>query len=259
MDPPDQNASRYESPDVRLVTARRSYRRWGVRVGIAAAGMVGGGLFCLVYFCLGIGQRERAVEHVGPIQVVANEDRAWVFLEIERSVREPGLIAGSARRHTIAQVVIEFDENGVARRTELPPGTGLTFHENLGTLFGLDDGIYLLQHHPFQVLRWDGKGFVHSASPERFSKLPELAGVARYHEEAVLDRASQRHGWALLVRESHSFHRPSFTWNGGSYVLNVATGSSPASVRLSRTDAGRAWSSDVASLDQRERPARRGE
>src|SRR5687768_11505458 len=127
----------YQAPHVHGAEVRRTRRRRAKIVVYATLGLLLAGVVTVLYVCMGLGQRSRAVELAGPAQIVGNESAAWLFLDIERSVRAPGIIAGAPRRRVIDRVAVAFNGDGVLRQLSLPVGPPDTFNENLSIVFGL--------------------------------------------------------------------------------------------------------------------------
>ena len=237
----------------------RLKRRRRILTTLTVVGASGGvGLFFILYSCMGLGQLSRVVEYPGAVQVIANAKRAWVFCNIEKSVKEPGAIAGAPRTRTIAQVAVCFDENGVVQRIPITVGPRSTFNHNLVEVFGLDDGLYMLGPSPSELSKWRGDRFepLADVTRESFAKLPELATTPHYREAPLLERASRTHGWTPLVKENDWIGDAlPFTWNGGSFVLQVDRTTSPAGVHLRRKEARREWSSPIGNFAPKARPA----
>ena len=237
---------------------RRRAMLW--TLGVLALLTVAGVSSCSYWF-LGVGQRSRVVEYPDTFQVLARPGEAWLFLDIEKAVKAPGAIAGAPRSYTIQQLAVVFDENGVRQRIPITAPTRFeTFNKNLSIVFGLDDGIYLLDR-PSLLFRWNADHFgpVAGWTREGFAKVPALATVPDYQEDEVLDAASRQHGWTPVARADFMLDDAEFEWDGGRYVLDTDETTSPAKVRLRRVDAGHEWSAEIAKYNAVSRPARRGE
>ena len=252
----------YQTPGDDTGRAPSPHRRRAVlwTLGVVAVLVVLGVSSCS-YWLLGVGQRSQVVEHLDAFQVLARPGEAWLFLDIEKSVMAPGAIAGPPRGHSVQQLAIVFDEGGVRRQIPITSGTRYqTFNSNLSIVFGLDDGIYVLDR-PSRLSRWNADHFepVPEWSREAFAAVPDLAKAADYQEDEVLDAATIRSGWTPVAREHVSMGRAGFHWNGGIYIIDTDTTIVPAKVRLRRADDGHEWSADIAQYNGRLRPARRGE
>ena len=200
------------------------------------------------------------MEYPDAVQVIARADEAWAFIDIERSVREPGAIAGAPRSRVIQQVAVVFNEGGV--KQVLPVSSSprfYTFNRNLSTVFALDDGLYILSP-PDTLGRWDGSGFAQFPfSRTDFPRLHALAATPPYQEDPVLEEVSRRHGWTPVMQGGSSFDSAEFTWNNGRFVLDCDKSTSPAAVRLRGADMGKEWSTVVAQYNATPRRANPGE
>src|SRR5688572_12321275 len=96
----------YQSPGEQLVAVRQRRRR-RIRIAMFATVAAGAaGVLWVLFVFMGVGQRSTAVEYPGALQVIGNAKQVWIFLEIERSVSAPGLIAGAPLHRAISQVAV---------------------------------------------------------------------------------------------------------------------------------------------------------
>lgn len=246
----DHSVLAYQSPAEQLITVRR-LRRKRRRIVLWVIGAGGGTAFLLcLYFCMGVGQRSCIHTSPDAHQLLAGPEQAWLFLDIQKSVKEPGAIAGAPASHTVAQVAVLFDEDGVIQVIPLLVGPRSTFNHNLVEIFGLDDGLYMLGSSN-RIMKWTGTQFgPRDSSMEVFRKLPGLPATPESARGSFLDATSRSHGWEPLLKENDFWDSSKIiSWKGGVFHIVVNETTTPATVQLQRLDGGREWSATIATYN----------
>ena len=75
---------------------------------------------------------------------------------VDRNDWDPGVLAGPPSGRVVQQVVVVFDERGLKSTTDVVMGSRWSSFHPHHTIFGLDDGLYMLRG-PSELLRWPGR------------------------------------------------------------------------------------------------------
>jgi len=168
----------------------------------------------------------------GPVQVIANNEKLYMFLEIDRLVLKGSKTYDAPRKSSVGhqQEIIIFDANGLVDRIKLQPAgnvEGVTFHPNISSVFFRKDKFYILSseslNYKDSVFEWDNIGgrFNILSIEEGKKILPfSVAEIKRSERDRQIDSLSHEYGWKLLIKDS-SIDSKTFKWNDLEFSTTV--------------------------------------
>jgi hypothetical protein len=176
------------------------------RGGLPGCFLQGFVVLVVVVVCgLGVGLPNTYWHRLGYVQVLEGPDRVVLFVEVNRAMRWPGLIARHSHNFAAAFLRIDVFPDGRIERTTLSSDLEdrLTFNTNLYVVVHLADGFYLLK---------DAARPVYRLGPDRVDRLSSEEAVRATGNEVLhartalfdlsrLDAISARRGWRRLNHE----------------------------------------------------------
>ena len=204
-------------------------------------------------------------QSIGPVQVLGGPDEVWVFAERSITVRLPGrLVEAPVRTAGHDQEVVVFDGAGEKLRIKIP-GTGPTFHPNLGRILRRADDFYLVHEESLNyyasVFRWSKDHFDLLPLPESEKWLKET-GLAEARSEEVhdrFDRITKESGWKHLYHSQSLYNTEPFTWGLLQLKFDFEEGPPLTLYRILSVEQGRRLMVTVLSFDPARRQIGRGE
>ena len=193
-------------------------------------------------------------DDVGPVQVVANDEELWVFVQIDHWKHLPGkLVSAPSRTTGHYQKVIQIDREGVVQETRVTPDDGPSFHPNRGDIFRFENDFLLFEGPssgiPANLYRWQENHFQQLSADETVALLKAL-GLETSNNRLAAEEYPSTEGWQRLAKDSQRWFSPiQFNWSEVAFSLSYTEGSVPNELQLHATTENGRWSATLATFD----------